>query len=108
MVLRVLKRLTSFSTSTSGDGRRAGQRPGAEERRSRSSLVGEPLPSWVRMHVWWRDQGRCVRCGSRERLWFDYIVPVSEGGGNTEGNIRLLCERCDRREKGASTGWRKR
>jgi 5-methylcytosine-specific restriction endonuclease McrA len=98
MVLRLLERLTPFSISKSGDGgRQAGRRP-----------VGEPLPSWTRMHVWWRDQGRCVWCGSRERLWFDYIVPVSEGGESTERNIRLLCERCNRHEKGASTRWRRR
>jgi len=107
MVLRLLERLTPFSVSTSG-GRRVGQRPATEERRSRSRPVGEPLPSWMRMHVWWRNQGRCVWCGSQERLWFDYIVPVSEGGRDTERNIRLLCERCNRHEKGASIPWRKR
>ncbi len=30
--------------------------------------TGNPLPSaWVRMYVWRRDRGRCVRCGGQER-----------------------------------------
>jgi 5-methylcytosine-specific restriction endonuclease McrA len=50
----------------------------------------------VRHEVWRRDQGRCVDCGSRERLEFDHIVPWSEGGSNTARNIELRCETCNR------------
>jgi HNH endonuclease len=46
----------------------------------------------VRRAVWRRDSGRCVVCGSRERLEYDHIIPVSLGGSNTERNIELLCE----------------
>lgn len=56
----------------------------------------ERLSTEVRRAVWIRDQGRCARCGSRERLEFDHIIPVSRGGGNTERNIELLCEVCNR------------
>jgi 5-methylcytosine-specific restriction endonuclease McrA len=100
MVPKLLRRLAGLSASTSGDDETLAWRRPGEERREGS--VGNPLPSaWVRMHVWRRDYGRCVGCGSQERVWFDYIVPVWEGGSNTEQNIRLLCERCGR-EKGAS------
>lgn len=58
------------------------------------------IPEDVRNAVWVRDQGRCRRCGSRERLELDHIVPVSKGGSNTVRNIELLCERCNR-QKGA-------
>lgn len=61
----------------------------------------ERIPDDVRIFVWQRDQGKCVRCGSNERLEFDHIIPVVKGGSNTERNIQLLCERCNR-EKGAS------
>lgn len=54
------------------------------------------IPEDVRSEVWRRDQGRCVRCGSRERLEFDHIVPLSRGGSNTVRNIELLCESCNR------------
>jgi hypothetical protein len=50
----------------------------------------------ARIAVWRRDQGRCARCGSRENLEYDHIVPVSKGGGNTERNIELLCQDCNR------------
>ena len=50
----------------------------------------------VRIAVWRRDGGVCARCGSRERLEYDHIVPVSRGGSNTVRNIELLCEVCNR------------
>jgi hypothetical protein len=60
----------------------------------------QPIPERVRHEVWRRDQGRCVDCGSRERLEYDHIIPVSRGGSNTARNIELRCEACNRR-KGA-------
>lgn len=60
----------------------------------------EPISKRVRIFVWQRDQGRCVSCGSQNRLEFDHIIPIAEGGGNTERNIQLLCEPCNR-SKGA-------
>jgi HNH endonuclease len=56
----------------------------------------ERIPEQVRIEVWRRDDGKCVRCGSRVKLEFDHIVPVSRGGGNTARNIELLCEKCNR------------
>jgi hypothetical protein len=56
------------------------------------------IPSVVRREVWRRDQGRCVKCGSRERLEFDHIIPVSGGGSATARNIELLCEHCNRQK----------
>jgi hypothetical protein len=61
----------------------------------------EPIPKDVRAFVWRRDEGRCVSCGSNERLEFDHIVPVSKGGSSTERNIQLLCDLCNR-VKGSS------
>jgi hypothetical protein len=43
----------------------------------------ESLPQRVRHDVWRRDKGCCVDCGSRERLEYDHIIPVSSGGSNT-------------------------
>jgi len=55
-----------------------------------------PIPETVRMYVWRRDGGRCASCGSCERLEYDHIIPVSQGGSNTDRNIQLLCEKCNR------------
>jgi Holliday junction DNA helicase RuvB len=54
------------------------------------------ISSEVRREVWRRDEGKCVKCGSRENLEFDHILPVSKGGANTARNIELLCEACNR------------
>ena len=69
----------------------------------RPSARRERIPELVRRFVWQRDGGQCVACGSKERLEFDHIIPVIEGGANTERNIQLLCESC-KRKKGNGKG----
>jgi hypothetical protein len=54
----------------------------------------EGIPEDVRVAVWGRYGGRCVRCRSQESLGFEHFVPISEGGRNEVGNIRLLCKDC--------------
>jgi 5-methylcytosine-specific restriction endonuclease McrA len=56
------------------------------------------IPEAIRHEVWRRDQGRCVDCGSRERLEFDHIIPVSQGGSSTPRNLELRCETCNRKK----------
>lgn len=58
----------------------------------------EAIPEAVRMFVWQRDEGKCVKCGSREKLEFDHIIPVADSGSSTERNVQLLCETCNRRK----------
>lgn len=57
-----------------------------------------PISERVRHEVWRRDGGACVDCGSRLRLEYDHIIPVSRGGSNTARNIELRCEACNRRK----------
>jgi hypothetical protein len=63
----------------------------------------ERIPDKVQMYVWQRDGGKCVKCGSKEFLEYDHIVPLSRGGSNTQRNLQLLCQRCNR-TKGARIG----
>lgn len=56
----------------------------------------EPIPDDVKKFVWRRDQGHCVRCGSRRNLDFARIVPRRKGGSDGAQNVHVLCESCSR------------
>ncbi len=50
------------------------------------------IPSWVKIEVWKRDRGQCVKCGTTTRLHFDHIIPYSKGGSSKDPkNIQILC-----------------
>jgi hypothetical protein len=50
------------------------------------------IPSVVKIEVWKRDHGRCVKCGNSENLHFDHIIPFSHGGSSKDAkNIQILC-----------------
>jgi len=52
------------------------------------------IPSWVKLEVWKRDQGRCRACGANTGLHFDHIIPYSKGGSSKDpANIQILCGR---------------
>jgi hypothetical protein len=52
------------------------------------------IPKEVKLEVWKRDKGRCVKCGSKDNLHFDHIIPYSKGGSSLVAmNIQLLCAR---------------
>jgi hypothetical protein len=52
------------------------------------------IPTEVKREVWKRDNGKCVKCGSKDELHFDHIIPYSKGGTSLLAeNIQLLCAR---------------
>ncbi len=61
-------------------------------------LGKEKISGKVKKEVWNRDKGKCVKCGSRDKLEYDHIIPASKGGSNTARNIELLCEKCNRKK----------
>ncbi len=72
-------------------------------------VLGEPtdlelehnrlIPTQVKVEVWKRDKGRCVKCGSDVNLHYDHIIPFSKGGSSTTAaNIQLLCAKCNLRK----------
>jgi tellurite resistance protein len=64
-------------------------------------LDGAPtrhIPRDVRQRVWQRYGGRCADCGATQYLEFDHIVPVNQGGSNSDLNIQLLCRGCNLRK----------
>jgi len=64
-------------------------------------VARRPLPDDVKLLVWARDGGACVRCGGRSDLHFDHIIPLAKGGSDAAENIQILCEHCNL-AKGAS------
>lgn len=75
-----------------GTFRRPAHSPAHQEARP----ARETIPREVRREVWRRDEGRCVDCGSQERLEYDHVIPLSRGGSNTARNLQLLCQDCNR------------
>ncbi len=61
--------------------------------------VGKPnrhtIPDDVKLLVWSRDGGACVRCRARSDLHFDHIIPLIKGGGDHAENIQILCRACN-------------
>jgi hypothetical protein len=53
------------------------------------------IPDDVKVAVWRRDGGRCVRCQEQNYLEYDHIIPFSKGGANSVNNVQLLCRRCN-------------
>ena len=61
-----------------------------------TSTSRELISDDVKVFVWNRDGGKCVKCGSQENLEFDHIIPFARGGSSTARNLQLLCETCNR------------
>jgi len=58
------------------------------------------IPTEVKVLVWKRDKGRCVKCGLNTNLHYDHIIPFSKGGAsNSPDNIQLLCSSCNLKKK---------
>lgn len=38
---------------------------------------------------------RCLNCGASDRLCFDHVVPLSQGGENQLANGQPLCRKCN-------------
>lgn len=69
--------------------------PSPSSRGEQAEIERERLiPSPVKLDVWKRDRGRCVKSGAQVNLHFDHIIPYSKGGSSLVAqNIQILCAR---------------
>ena len=58
------------------------------------SATRQRIPASVRQVVYYRDKGRCRRCGKGFDLEYRPILPLAEGSGKNVSNIWLLCQPC--------------
>lgn len=64
----------------------------AEARRVANNAM---RPEWVRLNVMLSGLGKCRYCETTENLTIDHVFPVFRGGGSTQGNLQLLCRKCN-------------
>jgi 5-methylcytosine-specific restriction endonuclease McrA len=52
------------------------------------------IPGKIKLAVYKRDKGICIKCGAKDNLHFDHVLPYSKGGTSLkQENIQLLCAR---------------
>jgi len=50
------------------------------------------IPTKIKQEVWKRDGGKCIKCGAKDNLHFDHIIPHSKGGTSISAeNVQILC-----------------
>jgi hypothetical protein len=72
--------------------------PFTETRQLRN--IRRAIPRAGQFRVLKRENQICSECGKSVMdadVEFDHIIPWSKGGSSDESNIRLLCQRCNRR-----------
>jgi 5-methylcytosine-specific restriction endonuclease McrA len=65
-------------------------RPVPQQRHKR-----QHIPRDIRLRVYERCNGACVKCGSTYPLQVDHIKPLAKGGSNHESNLQMLCDTCN-------------
>jgi hypothetical protein len=60
-----------------------------------SNVERAKVSNKMRFAVYKRDSNRCVKCGSRNNLEVDHIMPIAKGGKTTFDNLQTLCKRCN-------------
>jgi len=75
-----------------------------EQRRIR----GKPdIPMELRIKVWKRDGGHCLKCGTTEDLQADHIIAYLDNGPTNLDNLQTLCQKCNMAKMAQASRYRK-
>ncbi len=55
----------------------------------------QKISKGLRTKIFLKYESKCAFCGSIDKLEIDHIKPVSQGGDNSEDNLRVLCQSCN-------------
>ena len=61
----------------------------------------------TREEVFARDKWACLKCGAKESLSLDHIVPLASGGDNETTNLQTLCKSCNSSKGNTTKDYRK-
>jgi hypothetical protein len=53
------------------------------------------VPAWLRRAVMDRCGHKCLHCGSEKDLQIDHIIAFAHGGDESDGNLQVLCRKCN-------------
>lgn len=71
------------------------------ERRARKKAAGGKLSKGITVALLFFQCDKCAICGKdlqETGHHLDHIIPISKGGSNTDGNVQLLCPKCNMRK----------
>ena len=88
--------LIDFIASITGNSRKWGKVRKYAKPYLDTSGERAPIPGNVRNMLLAISGYKCQKCGSRESLEIDHVVPHSWGGSSGMENLQVLCRRCNR------------
>ena len=60
----------------------------------------------TRIKIYERDGYMCLRCGAKDNLTIDHVIPSCKGGANNLSNYQTLCSFCNCMKGSNSTDYR--
>lgn len=66
-----------------------------EKRLLNKIKVNRYIPNKLKKEVLKKFKNRCCFCGSKLKLEYDHIIPLSKGGITEISNLQLLCKTCN-------------
>jgi len=73
-----------------------------DEEKMGIKVIRKTISEELRNKIFKRDGYKCKKCGRKEDLTIDHIIPFSKGGTTEINNLQTLCKKCNRK-KGAKT-----